>query len=150
MLFFGTLMQRILLLFILLLFIGCSNKNYDLNINEEKIKKIDLLINKDNKLIFIAQHLNDKLVNIKNNTQKFYLSIYSTQEAEKLSFEITLNDKKPTTLKPLRSLSKESIKFKNINPWAKHFVVEFSEVNDKKLNLKISYNSNLAQLSFEK
>lgn len=143
-------MRNFLLLFILLLFTACSNKNYDLDNFSEKIKKIDLFTHENKKIIFIVQFLDNELESIEKKTQKFYLSVYFTEKVEKMPIKITLNDKVSLNIKPLKSLSKESIKFKNINPWAEHFIVEFEEIQEKKLNLKIEYSSNLVQLDFEK
>ena len=68
------LFNRILILFLIIFNISCSNNDEELKINEEKKKE---LINRENNLKIQEQKLRDLQIEVENNLQEKLLNLHS-------------------------------------------------------------------------
>lgn len=154
----------LLILTILLMFNACTNKNSAFKyFNKSKLevqaiqnsKKIDILEESEPKTLIWVTYLN-KIEGYEDTSEKFLISLYfpnaKNQNLLSLDYDIFLNDNKFTNIKKIDKDDEKYSKILNTNSWGNSYLVEFQTMKDNiyKLNLKLSINSSLAQLEFEK
>jgi len=158
--------KTILISLLSTLFIGCSSstnalKNFETDVIEAKsiqhTKKTDVKENNEPKALMWATYLNNiKHKDFKLKKETFLISLYFVDKKDinlkDSGYTLTLNGKKPISIK---AIDKKEYKYKSLlkkNPWAQNYLVEFKRMKRVyKLDLTLS-NSNTSSepLKFEK
>lgn len=146
------------------MFNACTNKNSAFKyFNKSKLevqaiqnsKKIDILEENEPKTLIWVTYLN-KIEGYEDTaSEKFLISLYfpnaKNQNLLSLDYDILLNDNKFTNIQKIDKYDEKYSKISNTNSWGNSYLVEFHTMKEiYKLNLKLSINSSLAQLEFEK
>lgn len=110
-------------------------------------KKCDIVDENQLKVMFTATYLNSVDSKWNNDKESFIISVFVVDSKNNRPFynnqkyEIDLNEKKNSFLKPL---SKEHILFENIplyNAWAPYFMLKFDSIDEDEHKKVISVNS---------
>lgn len=162
----GETMYKTLFLSILsTIFIGCSSTTALKHFKKEEIeakamqytKKADVIINKEQKVLFWATYLNKiDIKEFESDYETFLTSLYfvgsKSQDINDNNYSFTLDTKKPISLE---EISKDNKLYKEIlskNTWGKYYLLKFKkdEKNSNLLLILSNTKSNSAKLSFEK
>ncbi len=156
--------KNLSLLILVVIFTSCSNKNSafehfeNLSQKSETIqftKKKDILIDNKPKVLFWATHLNKLEKNKELEKESFLVTVYFVDkkfdDLKDSKYQLLLNDNKSLSLEKLSQDSDYKDLFID-NKWASKYLVQFNKTDDDvfKLELKLTNNTNWAQLEFEK
>ena len=147
------------------IFIGCSSTSALKHFEKEEIeakamqytKKVDVIVNKEQKVILWATYLNNTDVKeFESNYESFITSIYFTdslsQDININEYSFSLNNKAAISIEEISNDDKlyKDILSKNI--WGKYYLLKFEkDENSENLILNLSNkNSNSAKLTFVK